>query len=156
MGRKAKPTKIKKLEGNPGKYPLNNDPEFTGYPSCPDFLKPEAKIEWNRVVPELDRVGLLTLVDQAALAGYCESWAKWMEAEIYLQENGSVFEMKKFNKEGAVISVYYLPRPEVAIANQSQMAVLKFCSEFGMTPASRAKISSPAMTKESTMGDLLD
>src|SRR5574343_91841 len=113
MPAKTRPTKIKELEGNTGKRRLNNDPKFQGLSKCPAWLKKDAKTEWDRVVPELRRVGLLTMVDQAALAGYCESWAKWKEAETYLNKYGSVFEMPKYNKDGTLLSTYYLPRPEV-------------------------------------------
>lgn len=44
-GRKPKPTALKKLEGNPGKRPLN---ELEPLPQvtmlrCPNWLEPEAK-----------------------------------------------------------------------------------------------------------------
>ena len=50
-GRKPKPTAMKKLEGNPGKRPLNlfePTPEEK-MPHCPDWLEEEAKAEWERL-----------------------------------------------------------------------------------------------------------
>lgn len=48
-GRKPKPTALKKLEGNSEKRKLNTKELIPakGMSSCPDWLLPEAKIEWE-------------------------------------------------------------------------------------------------------------
>ena len=69
-GRKPKPTRLKLLEGNPGKRRINGQepqPPWT-LPSCPAHLSPSAKAEWKRLAKTLNAVGLLTQVDRAALA----------------------------------------------------------------------------------------
>ncbi len=73
-GTKPKPTALKLLEGNPGKRPLPmNEPKpAPTAPKCPSWLHKDAKKEWKRISTELERLGLLTQVDMAALAGYCE------------------------------------------------------------------------------------
>ena len=79
-GRKPKPTSLKVLEGNPGKRQLNpNEPKLdASVPKCPAWLSKEAKREWKRLVPFLEQAGLLTQVDRAAFAGYCQSYADWV------------------------------------------------------------------------------
>ena len=55
-GRKPKPTALKRLEGNPGKRPLNAlEPVPPTVPlQCPRHLLPEAKKEWRVLVgPDL-------------------------------------------------------------------------------------------------------
>src|SRR5579859_506648 len=91
-GRKPKPSRLKILQGNPGKRPLNDkEPQpAAGRPSCPKALGGEARKEWNRVARALLRLGLLTHIDRAALAGYCQSWARWVFAEARLAEEGAV------------------------------------------------------------------
>ena len=77
-GRKPKPTAIKELEGNPGKRPLNEaepKPEHKA-PPCPKWLEPEAKKEWRRLSKQLEAIGVLTEVDQAAFASYCQAYAR--------------------------------------------------------------------------------
>ena len=71
-GRKPKPTALKKLEGNPGKRPLN---ELEPLPQvtmlrCPNWLEPEAKKEWRRLAPVLIGAGILTGADAVPFAGY--------------------------------------------------------------------------------------
>lgn len=152
-GRKPKPTALKVLEGNPGKRPLN---EFEPQPSkeipeCPEWLSPEAKEEWNRIAPELNRLGILTYVDMAALAGYCESWAQYQRAIKYMQENGDTW--ASYNEDG---SVRYLQQvPHVSMANNALRNVLSFASEFGLTPSSRSKIHVKPPAKKSDLEEIL-
>ncbi len=80
-GRKPKPTALKKLEGNPGKRKLNTKepvPE-KGMPDCPKWLLPEAREEWKRLCQKLSEMGVLTEIDMAAFAAYCQSYARWKE-----------------------------------------------------------------------------
>lgn len=139
-GRKPKPVELKILEGNPGKRPLNLDAPVPtqGIPACPSFLSAEAKKEWRRVSKELLAVGLLTVVDRAALAGYCQAYARWKQAEEAIREFGLTYEYT--NKNG---STNVVARPEVAIARECLMLIKAFCAEFGLTPSSRSRLTVP-------------
>lgn len=132
-GRKSKPTALKVLEGNPGKRPLNkNEPQpEKKAPRCPSWLEPEAKKEWKRMAKTLETIGVLTQVDKAAFAGYCQAYARWKEAEEFLSKHGTIFKTP---------SGYIQQVPQVSIA-QTYLKVMKdFCSEFGLTPAARTRI----------------
>ena len=87
QGRRPKPTAIRRLEGNRGKRAWNHDePEPPdGIPRCPKHLAPVARTEWRRVARALHAMGVLTPIDRAALAAYCQSYAKWVEAEEQAQ-----------------------------------------------------------------------
>ena len=91
-GRKPTPTAIKELEGNPGKRPLNTkEPKpVKKAPSCPKWLEPEAKKEWRRLAKQMEQIGILTEVDMAAFAGYCQAYARWKEAEEFITQHGSI------------------------------------------------------------------
>lgn len=133
VGRKPKPTNLKVLEGNPGKRQLNlNEPKpDASVPKCPAWLSKEAKREWKRLVPFLEQAGLLTQVDRAAFAGYCQSYADWMDAKDHLATEGSTFETP---------NGYQQQSPWVSIAQTNLKLMLKFCTEFGLTPSSRSRI----------------
>jgi len=138
MGRRGpapQPTNIRILHGNPGKRPLNgNEPQpRRERPSCPRWLTAEARKEWKRVVPELDRLGVLTIVDRAALTTYCQAWARYVEAEAMLTQYGSVLKSNK--------SDYIQVSPYATISKQMALLIKAFCQEFGLTPASRSRIS---------------
>jgi P27 family predicted phage terminase small subunit len=134
VGRKPKPTALRKAQGNPGHRPLNhNEPKPTGVPQCPTHLGKVAKAEWRRIAPELIALGLLTKVDRAALAAYCSAWAQWVEAETSVQKFGAVFRLKNDPDKP-------VKNPNVTIANAALDQMRKFLTEFGMTPASRSRI----------------
>ncbi len=165
-GRKPKPTHLKILEGNPGQRPLNqNEPKpKRTKPTCPQWLSKEAKAEWKRIVPELDRLGLLTIVDRAALAGYCESWGEYREAREFIQRNGTsypIFERDasgnvKRDENGKSVLRYMQQVPQVSIANKALANIRAFCAEFGLTPSARGRMTVPGQdSPEDEMESLL-
>ncbi len=133
MGRKVTPTAIKKLKGNPGRRPLNDkepQPERI-IPEPPKGMSDLALEEWDRMSTALYDLGLLTAVDMAAFAGYCQYYARWQEAEERIKAKGATIETASGN---------LIQSPWVGIANTSSKMMLKFLAEFGMTPSSRAKV----------------
>lgn len=132
-GRKPKPTAVKKLTGNPGKRKLACDePEFApGAGAPPAHLDDEAKREWFRIAGELAPAGVLTQADRAALAVYCQVWARWMQAEYELVKHGYT----ELSPNG-----YLMPSPWLAICNKAIEQLRAFASEFGLTPSSRTRI----------------
>jgi P27 family predicted phage terminase small subunit len=133
-GRRPKPTHLKLLQGNPGKRPLNgNEPKPAAtIPDVPEHLSEAAKAEWTRMSVELNKLGLLTVVDRSAFAGYCMAWGRWVEAEQALKKTGPVVRAP---------SGYPILSPYLAVANRALEHMRMFLIEFGMTPASRAKLS---------------
>ena len=131
-GRKPKPTNLKVLEGNPGQRPLNdNEPKpDKKAPTCPAWLEPEAKKEWRRMSKQLEQLGLLTELDRAAFAAYCQAYARWKEAEEFITKHGSMIRTP---------NGYLQQVPQVSIAQTNQKLMLKYCAEFGRTPSSRSR-----------------
>ncbi len=132
-GRKPTPTAIKELEGNPGKRPLNeNEPRpVRKAPSCPKWLEPEAKKEWRRLAKEMEAIGILTDVDMAAFAGYCQAYARWKQAEERITDRGLVMRTP---------SGYAQQVPYISIAQQYLRLMNQFAEQFGLTPAARSRI----------------
>lgn len=135
-GPSPKPTALKIIQGNPGHRPLNKrEPKPAPVaPPCPDWLDADAKREWKRVAPELEKLGLLTRVDMAALAGYCQSYATWRACQMVLAKQGMTFE---------TATGYVTQRPEVSIGNKALDQVRAFCAQFGLTPSARARMTLP-------------
>ena len=143
-----KPTALKRLEGNPGKRPLNRHEPQPRVDSvyCPRWLSQDAKREWRRVAPELTRLGLLTLVDRAALAAYCEAYAEWLLACRALTEGGYTFTTDKG---------YVVPHPMVGIKQKALDRMRAFMTEFGMTPSSRSRIVLPPQEPDNPVIEFL-
>lgn len=133
-GRKPKPTAVKVLEGNPGKRKLNNaeiKPEQTKPPKCPDWLEDEAKAEWKRLAKNLFSLGILTDLDVATFASYCQAYARWKEAEEFISQHGTIVKTP---------SGYWQQVPQVSIAHQNQKIMMQAAAEFGLTPSARSRI----------------
>ncbi|MCZ8518874.1 phage terminase small subunit P27 family [Paenibacillus caseinilyticus] len=156
-GRPPKPTHLKVLTGNPGKRPLNeNEPKPKPIaPKCPSWLDSEAKKEWKRVAPELEKLGLLTVVDGATFAAYCQSWSLYHSAQravIAWQKKYKKLTMTYTNTLGAENEV---PIPEIAIAEKALKQVKAFCTEFGLTPSARGRMRLPSGGEEDEFEDYL-
>jgi P27 family predicted phage terminase small subunit len=137
MGRRGpppKPDRLKVLAGNPGKRPLKKArAKLDGKgPSCPEWLSPEAKVEWRRLAPELVRRGLLTPLDRAAFAGYCQSYAHWQQCQRVVVREGSLY---------LAANGRLRERPEVGLARKYGQIVRAFAVEFGLTPNARSRLS---------------
>ena len=140
-GRKPQPTALKMLEGNPGGRPVNtNEPKpEKKAPRCPSWLEDEAKKEWKRMAKVLEQMGLLTEMDMAAFAGYCQAYARWKEAEEFLTQHGSMVRTP---------NGYLQQVPQVSIAQTNMKIMLKFCEQFGLTPSARSRIVGGENTDE--------
>ena len=135
-GRPRKPTKLHELSGWPSHVSKSRKQRREPQPEkdlgdCPPYIKGLAGAEWKRVAPELSRLGLLTVVDRAALEAYCTAYARWREAEDLLKEQGYIIERKE------VPAV----NPAFSVAHRCMDQMRRICVEFGFTPASRSKIT---------------
>jgi len=147
---KAKPTALKILEGKLGHRPLpKNEPKpKVGAPSAPDWLDKAARAEWERIVPELDAIGLLTKVDGFVLGAYCSRLSAWIALEKKIAKRGAVYKITS-----TMGNSYYKARPEVAIAKEYLRDVRILAAELGLTPSARASMHS---SKDSDDGSDLD
>jgi P27 family predicted phage terminase small subunit len=141
------PTRLKLLRGNPGKRGLNaNEPEpASRLPAPPDHLSDEAKREWARVGELLSTLGLVSDLDRAALAGYCQAWGRWVEAEEALKQYGVVVKSP---------SGFPMQSPFMAVANKALEQMRAFLIEFGMTPASRTRVHAESPAADDPLDEL--
>ena len=141
-GRKPKPTKLKLITGNPGRRPLNeNEARPTAGPTtAPGHLTAEARVEWRRVAKTLHAIGILTMLDRAALAIYCQAYGRWVRAEQALEamavKEPATQALLLKTKSGNLIQ-----NPLVGVANKAMEMMLKAAAEVGLTPSSRSRIA---------------
>ena len=79
----------------------------------------------------LEQMGLLTEMDMAAFAGYCQAYARWKEAEEFITQHGTIVRTP---------SGYWQQVPQVSIAQTYLKIMNRFAEQFGLTPASRSRI----------------
>jgi P27 family predicted phage terminase small subunit len=119
------------------------------FPEPPAFLSEYAVYEWNRTGPELWRLGLLTVLDEASFAAYCQSYGLWRAAEERLAKEDDLV-VRGTERSNRV------PNPFLKIACQAARDLIKFGAEFGLTPSARARVSAGMPpSPPSKFGDLL-
>lgn len=139
-GRPPKPTALHELHGDPGKGRLKArraaEPKPTKSKGMepPPVLSREAKKEWRRLTVEFERLGMMTVVDRGALAAYCAEWARFLDAERAIAEEGAVV------TDAAGVR---RRNPWVMIQQASIQAMLPLWSRFGMTPGDRPRLGKP-------------
>jgi P27 family predicted phage terminase small subunit len=136
-GRKPHPTHLKLVKGNPRHRPLTDSepaPRKT-LPEPPAELSGDARKEWDRVAPELYRMGLLTALDRSALAAYCQVYGRWVQAERGIAEGGLLSTTIKGN---------LIQNALVGIANKAMADMVRYAAEFGMTPSARTRLRTSA------------
>jgi P27 family predicted phage terminase small subunit len=74
----------------------------------------------------------MTDIDGAALAAYCQAWARWVEAEENLVKYGVVIKAP---------SGFPIQSPYLAIANKAMDQMTRLLVEFGMSPSSRSRVT---------------
>lgn len=149
MGRTAEPAALKLLKGrgagvDSGGRKVERGPAFHREPpTAPSWLSPEARAEWDRVVPGLVQLDILKAEDRAALSAYCETWARFVEASRDIAVNGLTVVNHSTRKDGTQ-SEWTTQNPSVGIAAAAGRELRMFAREFGLTPSSEAALAKGA------------
>lgn len=157
-GPPRKPTKLKLVAGTNRKdraVEHEAEPE-PAIPPIPGHLSEEAQAEWARVSQELYELGLLSRIDRAALAAYCECWSDWVDAsrkcvgpdgkDLKVIKTGEKLKYGPPDVHGNQPILErsggnFIENPFFTIKKRSAELLHKFLVEFGMTPASRSRIN---------------
>jgi P27 family predicted phage terminase small subunit len=131
-GRKPLPTPLKLLKGTRSDRVNAEEPRpEAARPACPECLDSFGRAEWERIVPELEALGILSQVDGAALALYCASYSIAVQADMEIGLYGLLLETGMGGLKA---------NPAVAIARAARAQMHSLLTEFGATPASRSKV----------------
>lgn len=103
---------------------------------CPDWVHPEGRALWDRLVPQLAFAGMLRPADAQALTRYCDAWARWVEAARFIAANGEFFVIR--NKAGQVTGFQNFPQTHQYHRYHKMLIQLE--RELGLTPAARARL----------------
>src|SRR5258708_37274817 len=89
-------------------------------------------------------MGMVTNLGRGGCGAYCGAYGLWAEAMESIQKYGTMVKSP---------SGYPIQSPYVAIANRQAEIMMRIASEFGFTPASRSRISTPSRA-EPTLFDV--
>lgn len=128
-GRPPKPTAMHKLHGT---YRADRHGDrvddgqvFEGVPEKPNDLGPDADLLWDQVVAQLRTAKVVAAIDEASLEAMCRWWGRYREL------------MRRVDKESYDDEVCETLELR---ARRAWLAFDRVSSQFGMTPAARAKL----------------
>jgi P27 family predicted phage terminase small subunit len=143
--RKSNVTKA--LDGNPGKREALVVKPPPGVPEKPAWLKGEAADEWDRIVPILDSMGVLSTIDRAIIALHCQDWQQLCKINADLEAADYV----SAGRTGEDVR-----NPLWAIKNQLEQRFHKTCELLGAAPNPRSRLDMPPKEENEDPHGLLD
>jgi P27 family predicted phage terminase small subunit len=145
-GRPPKPTKLRKLEGNPGKRPLNEkEPEPVGVARKPDFVTGAAAEEWDRALAAMPP-RFYTFADVPVLTVYCLAWVQYRNALALVAREG----MTSIGSTGQKTA-----HPALAVAAKQAEIILRASDRLGMSPVARTRLEIQDQTPASKFDGLI-
>lgn len=159
-----KPAALKLLEGNPGKRALDLaggiNPQIE-VPSAPRHLGKAAAKEWKRITPLLQELGLISGLDRAALALYCQAAGRLDELETAFEgEVRRLMEEQQLDYPQAVYRASYGLTPNgyaqqsviVQLIRSHREQVHKYLGHFGLSPSARGRVQASNFEQASLPG----
>lgn len=143
-GRKPKTTRQQINEGDPRKRGANKlkakldaEPRAErGLPECPEHLGERARAAWVMWKEELEKMRLDCRPDGPMLEGACVNYARAVDADLLIAQSGLC--VAEVSESGAR---KVKANPAIAISNAAWRQVRSFCSEFGLSPVSRTRLT---------------
>ena len=121
-------------ENRPPKAKLLTMPEQSQEPCAkmPAWLPREAKRYWRQTAPELERRGVLVSLYQGLFTALCCLWGNYVSMGEQIRRDGMVLTGRGGRQYA---------HPLLAAQARAFALFLKVSREFGMTPASRRRVS---------------
>ena len=139
------PTALKLLHGEKRPSRVNYeeaDPRDL-LPEAPSWLGEYAREEWDRVAPDIERMGMAKRVDSSALAAYCLAVARLRKANEVI-ERSAILLVDPIRKN-----------PAVGMARDASHELVRWAREFGFTPSARSAIHKPKEPDQSSASRIL-
>jgi len=145
--RPRKPTQMKKLSGTLQKCRTNkNEPKPELGDTGPITELDDDALNYRRyIVPILEKVGVMSELDPSHLDLLCATYSEWARLDRYIRKdlnNKSSYE--HYTQAGMSYKAY----PEYKLRADAANRLQKLLSDFGMSPASRSKVSANTGSKK--------
>lgn len=169
-GPQPMPANVHQLRGNKSRKPLaalldEFRPEVE-IPTAPPWIWVEAKREWKRITPELERYGLISLLDRSALVLYCQAWAEYVHFKRKLSDAMAKAERDREAAEARGETWtggdgFMVPTPNGSTqyspywvgAKRAGEEVSKYLAAFGLSPSSRGRVQTSDNRQGSLFGE---
>ncbi|VVM93563.1 hypothetical protein PS673_02915 [Pseudomonas fluorescens] len=146
-GRPAKPAVVHVLQGNRSKKNMDqliDEARQPAVPVCappmPSVLTADAAAEWERLVPDLITLGLVSTLDQMALATYCQAYADWLKYQRLIAARNAA----SADELGGNIQTFKTGAQQMHVlrqlANDAEKRANAAGASFGFSPMARRNL----------------
>jgi P27 family predicted phage terminase small subunit len=148
-GRIPTPTKILEARGSWRAKTRTGEPQpAAGLPECAAALSPAERRIWDMLTGQLLAVGLLTVNDGLMIARYCTFFVNWSICKDRIAKDGMLLVVKADDPDkymakpanGPAITGFE-EHPLLREFHRLDKAMKAIEVQFGLTPASRARMS---------------
>lgn len=138
-GQNAKPIALHQLRGTYRKdrHGKNIPRPYPMAPRCPSWASADARKHWRRLAPELEKLGLLTILDADAFGLYCSALSQWISMSTQIDREGSVIEDSRGGRK----------HPLYPALHAAEDCLRWGFREFGMTPMARSRMNLPEVER---------
>ena len=140
-GRKPDPIPLRLLKGTPQRRPIPEHVETEPkLPRPPRWLDKRGKREWRRIGKELLELGLMSNLDLALLASYCDSYSIMVECREHIDSVGGIVKyLAGKNSQTAM---------ELSTYRAAQNFIKSVAAEFGLSPSARGRLEIAAAVEK--------
>ena len=140
-GRKRKPDALKVIEGTARKCRINPDQPIAakGVAVAPEMLTDRGAVIFARLSATLDGMGIASPDDQDNLTMLAQRLEQVEILTVVIEDEGHTYKTDVG---------LWKARPEVAMRSEAMRHAQSLLSEFGLSPAARAKVSAGKPVEE--------
>ncbi|OUM34760.1 terminase [Pseudomonas putida] len=146
-GRPGMPASLHILQGNRSKKNFDELIEEIKSPAVPvvappmpDVLSDDAVAEWERLIPDLTALGLISTLDQMALATYCQAYADWLRYQRLIAQRNA----QSTDDLGGDIQTFKTGAQQMHVlrqlANDAEKRANAAGAQFGFSPMARRNL----------------
>lgn len=152
-GPKALPTAMKILKGTDQPCRINKkEPKLAVERSLvPEWLSERGQEAYRQLSDVLVSMNVLTKADRMALELLCDAYADYREAKDYLKGKGTTT-YETATESGVIFRAY----PQVGMVSDAYKRIRSMMTEFGLTPASRSKVSAQGEEQKDPLGEYMN
>lgn len=137
-GRKPKPIETHLQNGNPSRLNLSAGTLLSKKidrerPDPPAHFDSIARDHWNKIIPQLERMGTLAKIDFGSLEALCLIYSNMTRAARDIKKIDNLFYK---TPNGSLQQI-----PQVGILNSAAGLYKGFAAELGLTPSARTRIA---------------
>lgn len=131
-GPKGKPTNVRLLHGDRPSRINHHEPQPpAGEVEPPEDISDAARQVWDRLAPQLERVGVLTPWDVDSLRVFCDAVVHNRQASRLVAQSSVLIKGRK----DALVK-----NPAMQVVRDTADTIARFGDRFGLSPAARSQI----------------